>query len=99
MPKIIENVREILLLEARRQAKEKGYGAVTLLSVANECGIGTGTVYNYFPSKDMLIASFILEDWEKILSAMRDTHLSGIEKIGIVFSLLVQFSEDHEYIF
>lgn len=99
MPKIIENLREMLLLEARRQAKENGYGAVTVRSVAKACGIGTGTVYNYFPSKDMLIASFILEDWEKSLSVMRDTHLSGIEKIGLVFSSLVQFSEDHEYIF
>jgi AcrR family transcriptional regulator len=71
MPKKLENVRELLLLEARRQAEENGYGAVTVRSVAKECGIGLGTVYNYFPSKDMLIASFILEDWEKSLSVMR----------------------------
>ena len=56
MPKIIENVREMLLHEARRQAEAYGYSSVTVRSVAKECGIGTGTVYNYFPSKDMLSA-------------------------------------------
>ena len=64
MPKIIENIRENLLEEAKRQVKELGYSAMTIRSVANACGVGVGTVYNYFSSKDMLVASFMLEDWE-----------------------------------
>lgn len=99
MPKRIENIREMLLLEARRQAEENGYGAVTVRSVAGACGLGTGTVYNYFSSKDMLIATFILEDWEKSLSEMRGSALCGIEKIELVFSLLARFSSEHSYIF
>lgn len=63
MPKIIENIREKLLEEAKRQVSESGYSAMTIRSVATACGVGTGTVYNYFPSKDMLVASFMLEDW------------------------------------
>ena len=63
MPKIIENIREKLLEEAKRQVNESGYSAMTIRSVATACGVGTGTVYNYFPSKDMLVASFMLEDW------------------------------------
>ncbi len=63
MPKIIENIREKLLTEAKRQVREQGYSSMTIRSVATACGVGTGTVYNYFPSKDMLIASFMLEDW------------------------------------
>ena len=63
MPKIIENIREKLLDEAKRQVSELGYSAMTIRSVATACGVGTGTVYNYFPSKDMLVASFMLEDW------------------------------------
>lgn len=63
MPKIIENIREKLLEEAKRQVSELGYSAMTIRSVASACGVGTGTVYNYFPSKDMLVASFMLEDW------------------------------------
>lgn len=63
MPKIIENIRERLLEEARRQVMEQGYSAMTIRSVAGACGVGVGTVYNYFSSKDMLVASFMLEDW------------------------------------
>ena len=63
MPKIIENIREKLLEEAKRQVSESGYSSMTIRSVATACGVGTGTVYNYFPSKDMLVASFMLEDW------------------------------------
>ena len=70
MPKIIENVRGQLVAEARRQVAAYGYTSTTIRSVAKACGVGTGTVYNYFPSKDMLIAAFMLEDWKKQLDAM-----------------------------
>ncbi len=64
MPKIIENVREQLLLEAKRQIAERGYTGTTVRSVASACHVGVGTVYNYFSSKDMLIATFLMEDWQ-----------------------------------
>lgn len=70
MPKIIENVREQLLEEAQRQIVENGYGNTTIRSVAKACGLGVGTVYNYFSSKDMLIASFMAEDWKQCLKQM-----------------------------
>jgi AcrR family transcriptional regulator len=64
MPKLIENLPERLMSEAKKQIQEFGYAAVTVRSVASVCGVGVGTVYNYFPSKDALIASFMLEDWK-----------------------------------
>lgn len=63
MPKIIENLREKILEEAKHQVRELGYSAMTMRSVAAACGVGTGTVYNYFPSKDILIANFMLDEW------------------------------------
>ena len=63
MPKIIPNIREQLLNEAKKQIAEQGYSKTTIRSVANACNLGVGTVYNYFESKDMLIASFMAEDW------------------------------------
>ena len=71
MPKIIENVREQLLCEAKRQIEKNGYAKTTVRSVALSCGIGVGTVYNYFKSKDMLIASFMAEDWLSCLEKMK----------------------------
>ena len=65
MPKIIENLREQIIEEARNQLFTVGYAKTTIRSVAGACGIGVGTVYNYFPSKDLLISSFMLEDWHE----------------------------------
>ena len=76
MPKIIENLREKLLEEAKCQVMEQGYAAMTIRSVASACGVGVGTVYNYFSSKDMLVASFLLEDWLECLA--------GIERGGTI---------------
>ena len=63
MPKIIENLPERLAAEARRQIEESGYAAMTIRSVAKGCGVGVGTVYNYYPSKETLVATFMLDDW------------------------------------
>jgi AcrR family transcriptional regulator len=71
VPKIIENVREQLLTEAKKQISERGYADTTIRSVAGACGVGVGTVYNYFKSKEMLIATFVYEDWKKHLDNMR----------------------------
>lgn len=70
MPKIIENLRAQLLGEARRQIDSQGYAGTTIRSVASACHVGTGTVYNYFPSKEMLVAAFVYEDWKVHLAAM-----------------------------
>jgi AcrR family transcriptional regulator len=70
MPKIIENLRDQLLQEARKQISRRGYTGTTIRSVAAACGVGVGTVYNYFTSKEMLIAAFMMEDWQKQLDAM-----------------------------
>ena len=70
MPKIIENLRDQLLMEAQKQIAERGYANTTIRSVAQACGVGVGTVYNYFESKEMLVASFVFEKWKTYLGLM-----------------------------
>lgn len=64
MPKIIENLKQRLMDETARQLASVGYGDTTVRSVAAACGVGIGTVYNYFHSKDALVAACLLEDWK-----------------------------------
>lgn len=100
MPKIIENVREQLLAEAKKQILERGYAATTVRSVASACGLGVGTVYNYFPSKEMLIATFVYEDWKKYLHEMENLPRDNPRALlkGI-FDSLRSFATENEKLF
>lgn len=100
MPKIIPNIREQLLTEAKKQISEQGYGKTTIRSVANACNLGVGTVYNYFNSKDMLIATFMAEDWAHCLARLE--HPSSYEPKSIlkgIYDVLVEFTSRYGTIF
>lgn len=100
MPKIIQNVRNQLLTEAKRQIAAFGYDKTTIRSVASACGVGVGTVYNYFPSKDALIASFLLVDWQTALANMRE-RVSNDLRISLfaVYDELKTFMALHAVLF
>ena len=96
MPKIIENVREKLIEEARRQVAEQGYAKTTIRSIAGACGLASGTVYNYFPSKDVLFAAFMLADWEKCLNAMKTCATGDVRAfLGHVCGCLREYIDSH----
>ena len=100
MPKVIENLKEQLLKEAKKQIFERGYSQTTIRSIAGACGVGVGTVYNYFKSKEMLVATFVYEEWKKYLYEMSllsydepKTFFEGI------FRLLRGFASHNEKLF
>ncbi len=100
MPKIIQNVREQLLIETKKQIVERGYAKTTVRSVADACGIGVGTVYNYFASKDMLIATFVAEDWQAELNSISLLPADDPEKLlGGIYESLCRFAENNKALF
>ena len=102
MPKIIENIRERLLAEAKKQVMEEGYSSMTIRSVATACGVGVGTVYNYFPSKDMLVASFMLEDWMCCMERIREgtAHASDVRAaLFCMYQELLEFKKKYDSLF
>ena len=94
MPKIITNLRDDLMREAREQILKHGYKNTTMRSVAKSCGVAVGTVYNYFESKDMLIAEFILVDWmeciNRISSHPKEDRRAYLE---FIYQSLIKFEE------
>ena len=100
MPKIIKNLRETFLAEAKKQIEENGYAKTTIRSIAKACNVGIGTVYNYFESKDMLIASFVSEDWQQCLSEMKQYGGKDCRKfLKNVHDALCRFIEENHVLF
>ncbi len=91
MPKIIENLRQRLMDEAFEEIKRDGYAAMTIRSVAKAVGVGTGTIYNYFSSKEALVASFMLEEWKEAMKRVEER--AGVsEKLSDVLAAVYKLA-------
>ena len=102
MPKIIENLKDRLLTEAKQQLEQGGYEAVTIRSIAKACGVGVGTVYNYFPSKEALIAAHLLEDWKCCVATIEAAGESAADPepvLQCIYQQLISFAGRHRAVF
>ena len=70
MPKIIPEIQEQFLAAARQRIVYSEEHDLMMRQIARDCRTGVGTVYNYFPSKDALIAGVLSEDWQRIQEEM-----------------------------
>lgn len=92
----------MMLDEARRQVTQNGYAATTIRSIASACGIGLGTMYNYFPSKDILLATFMLEDWMQTLDTMNARIAeaqTARRRLACIYDELAAYIRDHNALF
>lgn len=99
MPKIVENLRETILEVARKQIIENGYSKVTMRSIAKDCKIGLGTIYNYFESKDIIIATYMAEDWNVCLNNIKSDIMNKKPILEVIYYGLLKFIEDHNKLF
>jgi len=102
MPKILENVQAIILSETRIALETQGYQAITIRSIARRCGLATGTIYNYFSSKEVLVAHILLEDWMKVTQNIH-TKLGNVntveDGIRIIYDAIFAFQRHYEGLF
>ena len=84
MPKIIPELRESILMAARKSLLETETHDLSMRQLAQQCGTAVGTVYNYFPSKEALIAEVIMPDWLKCCREMKEGAVSGADPLSAV---------------
>jgi AcrR family transcriptional regulator len=85
--------REILAA-ARRVMVRHGLELATMEEIAAAAGVAKGTVYLYFPSKDLLIQSLITQVGENMLADIEAVVAgpgTSLEKVQQVASLLLEY--------
>jgi AcrR family transcriptional regulator len=70
--------REQILEAAMEIAIREGVDHVSIRKLANACGIGVGSMYNYYPDKEALIAAVSEQFWDQILENQEMVYRSGM---------------------
>lgn len=86
MHPIVTNKDEIMQA-CRKIASQEGLSAVNMRSVAKECGIALGTLYNYYEDKDALLLAAVHSVWMDIfhMDHREFEHMSFIECVSALF--------------
>lgn len=76
MPKVIENLRETIILEAKNILLTQSFKDLSIREIAKSCNIGTGTFYNYFSTKEELVVAIFREDWVRVSNLVDELKLT-----------------------
>lgn len=99
MPRIIEDPTNAVKSIAKKilYDQDRGLNAINMRDIANQCGIGIGTIYNYIPDKETLIRMLMVDYWDdflilvdQLLHSEQDFYVT-IEQLYIKFGEFVQY--------
>ena len=65
--------REDILQHSRQLIQRQGWGAVSIRTVAQACGVSVGSIYNYFGSKAELVGAVVESVWQEIFRLPQGT--------------------------
>lgn len=102
MPKIIPNIKETIISEARKTLLEDGYSKFNMRDIAKQCGIGVGTLYNYFSNKDELVRAIFNDHWNsviKFVKSLESKNDSLRNKINEIYISINKFLENYIDVF
>ena len=92
MPTLASGTRERLLAAARELIEEGGYGAASVLAIADRAGVAAGTLYRHFASKEELFVEVFRAVCAREEQAMRDAaaqlpeSASSVERLQTVLA-------------
>jgi AcrR family transcriptional regulator len=100
---LIKEFRVKEILEATRRIVGRfGYEGTTIDRVADEAKIAKGTIYLYFPNKDELLHSAVVEgirDLNRELTASDDPAAPGIQRVANLIRTMFRIQREHEDFF
>jgi AcrR family transcriptional regulator len=93
--KKIETKKSIFEI-AGRLFKEKGYDNTTVDEITKEAGIGKGTFFNYFPTKEALLQDFIKQKEELVFDLVKDQLTRNIPTKDKIKNILILVAKSNE---
>ena len=87
-----EHLRDELLHHAKEIASTDGYNKISMRELAKRAGIATGTVYNYFSSKDEILLALTDSYWRQVLDKMNEPapHILFYNQLEYAYQFLCQ---------
>lgn len=90
--------RDQILTAALRVFSKKGFSKSTISDIALAAGMGKGTVYEYFATKEEIIQhsfGFFMRHLELDLETVLSARLSSMEKLTAIFDRFAMLMNDH----
>ncbi|NYD20551.1 AcrR family transcriptional regulator [Kineococcus aurantiacus] len=91
--------RELILDAAREQLR--GSGELKLNAVAKACGIGQGTLYRHFPTREDLLAEVYRHDVDELVAAAADllSTRGPVEALAAWFDRVAAYARVKTHVF
>jgi AcrR family transcriptional regulator len=92
---LLTPTRERLMRSARELIEEDGYGAASVVAIAERAGVASGTLYRHFASKEELFVEVFRSVCDREVRAMREaadatadgaTHVDRLEEVLATFA-------------
>src|SRR5947208_16078791 len=88
-----------ILRAARKVFAQKGYAETVVEDIAAEAGVGKGTLYLYFPSKEQIYLAALLEDARKLNRLSRERMAAAAawqDKLRAYMEVRVEYFDAHQ---
>lgn len=95
---LTERRREEILAAATRVFAERGLRGTEVQEIADRIGVGKGTVYRYFPSKDELFLATVTRVMERLderIVVLLDAELEVTERVRRMVDAFLEFFEEN----
>ena len=95
------DTRTMILVAARELFLQRGYSNTTIDEIMSTAGLGKGTMYLYFKSKEDLFLSLILGEWselQKKIDVVINNDSPPHQRLRMGFSEYVRFFEGRPYL-
>jgi TetR/AcrR family fatty acid metabolism transcriptional regulator len=89
--------REAIIGAAERVFARSGFYATRMADIAKEAGVGVGTLYNYFASKELIFSEILVTRHQEFQKRVEDgaTASSPVERLGQLVRGALSCLDDH----